>query len=190
MPKTRLEAFSDAVIAILITILVLDLKVPHETTLAALQPLIPVFLSYILSFANLAVYWTNHHHLLQAAERVNGRILWANVYLLFWLSLFPFMTGWIAENQFQSTPVAVYGFVLLMASWAYFLLAQALIRENGETSKIAQALGCDHKSRLSMVIYGIAIVASWWLPHLSVVFYFLVAAMWIIPDRRIERVLR
>lgn len=187
MDKGRLEAFSDGVVAIIITIMVLELKVPHGVNLAALRPLIPVFLSYVLSFIYLAIYWNNHHHLLQAVRKVNGRILWANLHLLFWLSLFPFATGWMGENHFAALPVALYGAVLLLAGIAYFILTQALISHHGENSALASAVGRDFKGKVSVVLYAVAIplafVNSWFAGAL----YVLVAVMWLIPDRRIEK---
>ncbi len=189
MEKGRLEAFSDGVIAIIITIMVLELKVPHGVDLAALRPLIPVFLSYVLSFIYLAIYWNNHHHLLQAVRKVNGRILWANLHLLFWLSLFPFATGWMGENHFAALPVALYGAVLLLAAIAYFILTQALISHHGKNSALAIAVGRDFKGKVSVVLYAAAIplafVNSWFAGAL----YILVTVMWLIPDHRIEKTL-
>lgn len=189
MGKGRLEAFSDGVIAIIITIMVLEIKVPHGTDFEALRPLIPIFLSYVLSFIYLGIYWSNHHHLLQAAQHVNGRILWANLHLLFWLSLIPFTTGWIGENQFAALPVALYGTVLLLAGVAYFFLTQALIAHHGKTSTLATALGDNFKGKISVVIYAVAIVLSFVNPVLACALYVAVAIMWLIPDRRIERTL-
>lgn len=187
MDKGRLEAFSDGVIAILITIMVLELKVPHEATLVALRPLVPVFLSYILSFIYLGIYWNNHHHLFQAVNHVNGRVLWANLHLLFWLSLIPFVTAWTGENQFAAVPVACYGLVLFFAAIAYLILTRMLIYHHGKDSTLAIALGRDVKGKMSIVIYAtaslLASVNSW----LAFGLYILVAIMWLIPDRRIER---
>jgi uncharacterized membrane protein len=187
MHKGRLEAFSDGVIAILITIMVLELKVPHENTLAALRPLVPVFLSYVLSFIYLGIYWNNHHHLFQAVSHVNGRILWANLHLLFWLSLIPFVTGWTGENQFAAVPVACYGVVLLFSAIAYLILTRILIAHHGQDSTLAIALGRDYKGKVSVVIYAVAIVLSAVNTWLAFGSYILVAIMWLIPDRRIER---
>ncbi len=189
MGKGRLEAFSDGVIAIIITIMVLELKVPHEAGLAALRPLIPVFLSYVLSFIYLGIYWNNHHHLLQATRQVNGSILWANLHLLFWLSLIPFVTGWMGENNFDALPVALYGTVLLLAGIAYFILTRTLIAYHGEDSALAMAVGRDFKGIVSMVIYAVAILLSFVNSWLACLLYALVAVMWLIPDRRIEKIL-
>ena len=185
--KNRLEAFSDGVIAIIITIMVLELKVPHDAELSALLALYPVFISYVLSFIYVGIYWNNHHHLLHAAQRVDGRVLWANLHLLFWLSLFPFASGWMGENHFAATPVALYGFVLLMAAIAYFMLARMLIAVEGKTSTLAVALGKDYKGIISVVAYALAIPLAFVNAWLSVALYVSVAAMWFIPDRRIEK---
>ena len=189
MSKGRMEAFSDGVIAIIITIMVLELTVPHEADLAALRPLIPIFLSYVLSFVFLGIYWNNHHHLLQAIKHVDGRVLWANLHLLFWLSLIPFVTGWMGENRFAAWPVALYGIVLLFAAIAYFILTRALIALHGRESALASALGRDFKGKVSAVIYlgalPLAFVNSW----LACALYVLVAVIWLVPDRRIERTL-
>ena len=185
--KNRLEAFSDGVIAIIITIMVLELKVPHDAELSALLALYPVFISYVLSFIYVGIYWNNHHHLLHAAQRVDGRVLWANLHLLFWLSLFPFASGWMGENHFAATPVALYGFVLLMAAIAYFILARMLIAVEGKTSTLAVALGKDYKGIISVVAYALAIPLAFVNAWLSVALYVSVAAMWFIPDRRIEK---
>ncbi len=187
MTKGRLEAFSDGVIAILITIMVLELKVPHKENLEALVPLIPVFLSYVLSFVYLGIYWNNHHHLLQAVGRVNGYTLWANLHLLFWLSLVPFTTGWMGENHFAALPVALYGIVLLLAALAYYVLCRVLIAYHGQDSTLAIAIGNDFKGKVSLVIYAIAIAISFFVPLLACALYILVAIMWLIPDRRIEK---
>jgi uncharacterized membrane protein len=189
MVKQRLEAFSDGVIAIVITIMVLEIKVPHGTDLAALRPLIPIFLSYVLSFVFIGIYWNNHHHLLQAVRHVNGRILWANMHLLFWLSLIPFATAWMGENRFATIPVALYGVVLLLAAIAYFILTKALISHHGKDSALATAMGRDFKGKLSMVIYAVAIPLSFVKSWIACLLYVLVAAMWLIPDLRIERTL-
>jgi uncharacterized membrane protein len=189
MGKGRLEAFSDGVIAILITIMVLELKVPHEADIAALRPLIPVFLSYVLSFIYLGIYWNNHHHLFQAAQHVNGSVLWANLHLLFWLSLVPFVTGWMGENNFGALPVAFYGVVLLLAGTAYFILTRVLIAQHGEDSTLAMAVGRDFKGKVSLVIYAVAILLSFINSWVACLLYTLVAVMWLIPDRRIEKVL-
>ena len=193
MGKGRLEAFSDGVIAIIITIMVLELKVPHSedgaATPATLQPLIPVFVSYVLSFVHVAIYWNNHHHMLHASRLVNGAILWANTHLLFWLSLVPFVTAWMGENHFAPWPVALYGFVLLMAGVAYTILARALVHRHGKDSPLGIALGEDVKGWLSLVIYASAIPLAFLNRWISLTLYFVVAVMWLIPDRRIERIL-
>lgn len=188
MSKGRLEAFSDGVIAIIITIMVLELAVPHGTALSALRPLIPVFLSYVLSFVFVGIYWNNHHHMLQAAREVNGRILWANLHLLFWLSLIPFVTGWMGENHFAAWPVALYGVVLLCCALAYTILARTLIAHHGEDSPLAVALGRDGKGKLSLACYTAAIPLALVHPWIACALYVFVALLWLIPDRRIERV--
>lgn len=188
MGKGRLEAFSDGVIAIIITIMVLELKVPHGTDVAALRPLIPVLISYVLSFVYVGIYWNNHHHLFQAAVKVNGRILWSNLHLLFWLSLVPFITGWMGENHFAALPVALYGTILLMAGLAYFILAQALSVHHGKDSKLAVAIGKDYKGMISLVIYTVAILLSFFNRWIAFGLYVCVAIIWFIPDRRIEKV--
>ena len=187
MTRGRLEAFSDGVIAILITIMVLELVPPHGTQVADLLPLWPKFLCYVLSFAYLAIYWNNHHHLLQAAKTVSGRVLWANMLLLFWLSLVPFATSWMGENDFASQPVALYGIVLIMAAVSYYFLVRALIRAPGQAATIAEALENDRKGKASPLFYAAAIVLSPFWPGVSVLLYLLVAAIWIVPDPRIER---
>ena len=187
MTKSRLEAFSDGVIAIIITIMVLELKIPHEAGWRALVPLAPVFLSYVLSFIYLGIYWNNHHHLLQAVKHVDGRVLWANLHLLFWLSLVPFVTGWMGENHFAAWPVALYGAVLLFAAIAYFILAHVLVSLHGRTSVIGVALGRDFKGKVSMVIYLAAIPLAFYRPWMAFALYMSVAAMWLVPDRRIEK---
>ena len=189
MPKTRLEAFSDGVLAIIITIMVLELKVPHGEDLSALQPLLPVFLTYVLSFVYLGIYWNNHHHMLHAVKRVTGGVLWANLHLLFWLSLFPFVTGWMGENHFARLPTALYGGVLLMAAIAYWILTVTIINEEGRDSLLARAVGRDLKGKLSIVAYAVAIALSFVNHWLAAAIYILVALMWLVPDRRIERVL-
>ena len=189
MEKNRLEAFSDGVLAIIITIMVLEMKVPHGTDLAALRPVLPVFLSYVLSFIYVGIYWNNHHHLLHMTKRVSGGILWANLYLLFWLSLFPFTTGWMGENHLAPLPTAVYGFVLLMAALAYLVLQRAIIRLQGRGSILAAALGNDWKGRLSFATYVVAVPLSFYSPRLASCAYGAVALLWLIPDRRLERLL-
>ena len=188
MDKNRLEAFSDCVISIIITIMVLEMKVPHGSDLAALKPLLPVFLSYVLSFIYVGIYWNNHHHLLKAARKVTGGIMWANLHLLFWLSLFPFVTGWMGQNQFTSVPTALYGTALLMAAIAYYILQSLIIRDAGCDSALAAAIGRDVKGKLSPVLYGAGIVLSWFDPKIAGGIYVFVAFMWLIPDPRIERV--
>jgi TMEM175 potassium channel family protein len=190
MGKGRLEAFSDGVLAILITIMVLELKVPHTETLSGLWPLWPVFLSYVLSFVYLAIYWNNHHHMLHVTREVSGGILWSNLHLLFWLSLVPFATAWMGENHFAPVPTALYGLVLLMAAIAYWILQGLIIRHEGPESILAQAIGADAKGKLSMVLYLVAIATSCVLPSLAWAIYVLAALLWLIPDRRIERTLR
>ena len=189
MSKGRMEAFSDGVIAIIITIMVLELKVPHGTGIEALRPLIPVLLSYLLSFTFIGIYWSNHHHLLQAAHQINGPALWANLHLLFWLSLTPFVTAWMGENHFAALPVATYGVVLLLAGFAYFILARVLIAHHGADSALARAIGSDLKGKLSLGIYGLAIPLAFASPGAACALYVAVAVMWLIPDRRIEKVL-
>jgi uncharacterized membrane protein len=187
--KGRMEAFSDGVVAIIITIMVLELKVPQGTSLASLWPLVPVFLSYVLSFVFLGIYWSNHHHLLQAARHVDGRILWANLHLLFWLSLIPFVTGWMGENSFAALPVALYGTILLMAAFAYFLLSRALVARHGAHSALARAVGHDFKERMSLALYVAAVLVAFVEPVVSCLLYVVVAVMWLVPDRRIEKAL-
>jgi uncharacterized membrane protein len=189
MGKGRLEAFSDGVLAILITIMVLDLKVPQGTDVSALRPLIPVVLSYVLSFVFLGIYWNNHHHLLQAVRQVNGRILWANLHLLFWLSLIPFVTGWMGSNHFAAWPVALYGAVLLCAGGAYFILTRTLIAHHGRDSALATAVGRDVKGKISVGCYAVAIPLAFVRAWLACALYVLVAVLWLIPDRRIEQTL-
>lgn len=190
MGKNRLEAFSDGVIAILLTIMVLEMKVPRGDDFAALKPVLPVFLSYVLSFVYIGIYWNNHHHLLKAAGRVTGSIMWANLHLLFWLSLFPFVTGWMGENHFTTVPTALYGGVLLAAAIAYKVLQHFIVADQGPDSKLASALGRDFKGLISPVCYTTAIVASFFLPWLAGLLYVAVALMWLIPDRRLERIIK
>jgi TMEM175 potassium channel family protein len=190
METNRLEAFSDGVLAIIITIMVLELKVPHDPHIDALEPLLPVFLTYILSFIYLGIYWNNHHHLLKACPTINGGIMWANLHLLFWLSLFPFVTGWMGENHFQPVPSALYGGVLLMAAIAYYILQNLIVASAGSSSKLAQAIGADVKGRLSLLLYVIAIIVSWLWPWIAGCLYVFVALMWLIPDRRLARLLQ
>ncbi len=188
MNKTRLEAFSDAVIAIIMTIMVLELKVAHGTDLGSLRPLVPVFLSYVLSFVYLGIYWNNHHHMLQATRRVNGKVLWANLNLLFWLSLFPFATGWMGENHFAPIPTAGYGLVLLLAAIAYTILQNTIVKHaKGENELLAAAIGSDIKGKVSLVCYVLAIPLAFANIWISNLLYVVVAGMWFIPDRRIER---
>jgi uncharacterized membrane protein len=190
MQKNRLEAFSDGVLAIILTIMVLELKVPHGANFAALKPLLPVFLSYVLSFVYVGIYWNNHHHLLSSARQINGGILWPNLHLLFWLSLVPVATGWMGENHFAPATLAVYGGILLASAVAYSLLQNRLIALNGgPASPLARAVGRDWKGKLSPVLYLAGIVSSFWLPWLSGAIYVFVALMWLVPDRRIERTL-
>jgi uncharacterized membrane protein len=190
MGKNRLEAFSDGVIAIIITIMVLEMKVPQGENLDALKSMLPVFLSYVLSFIYVGIYWNNHHHLLHAIERVSGSILWANLHLLFWLSLFPFTTGWMGENHFAPMPTALYGFVLLMAAIAYWLLQYRLIKVQGRDSLLASAIGGDWKGNLSPLLYLASIPLAFVSPWISNALFVLVAALWFLPDRRIEHVLK
>jgi uncharacterized membrane protein len=187
MGKTRLEAFSDGVIAIIITIMVLELKVPHGTEWSALTPLFPVFLSYVLSFVFIGIYWNNHHHMLHAIHHVNGKILLANLHLLFWLSLVPFVTGWMGENHFASLPVALYGFVLLMAGFAYLVLARLLAGYEGKDSQLARALGRDYKGKASLIAYSAAIPLSFVKTWIAFILYVGIAVMWFLPDPRIEK---
>lgn len=189
MSKTRLEAFSDAVIAIALTIMVLELKVPHGTDLVSLVPLLPIFLCYVLSFVHIGIYWNNHHHMLHLAKKVNGTVLWTNMHLLFWLSLIPFVTGWMGENHFATIPVAGYGFVMLMSGVAYYILSQTLIAHHGKESQLARAFGKDFKGVISVVIYVAGIALSLVSPWISVSCYILVALIWFIPDKRVEKIL-
>jgi uncharacterized membrane protein len=187
--KSRLEAFSDAVIAILITIMVLELGIPHGTDAEALRPLLPVFLAYVLSFVNLGIYWNNHHHMLHTCGRVNGKILWANLHLLFWLSLFPFMTGWLGESDFAPFPVFLYGVVSIMAAIAYFTLQTVIIAAQGPGSRLAEAIGSDIKGKISPVLYAGGILLAFVNQWIAVALYVIVTVIWLVPDRRIESIL-
>ena len=189
MGKNRMEAFSDGVLAIIITIMVLELKVPHGEDLATLAPLIPVLLSYVLSFIYIGIYWNNHHHLLQATTKVSGGMLWANLHLLFWLSLLPFVTGWMGENHFSALPTALYGGVLLMASVSYWILARCIILGEGKDSLVARAIGKDRKGVMSTVLYAVAIPLAFVAQWMAQLLYVAVALMWLVPDRRIEDVM-
>ena len=190
MGKTRLEAFSDGVIAIIITIMVLEMKVPHDPSLAGLVPLIPVFLCYVLSFLYVGIYWNNHHHMLHTCDKVTGAVLWANLHLLFWLSLLPFATGWMGENHFSALPTALYGAVLLAAACAYYILQQTIISSQGQDSKLRRAVGQDSKGKLSPILYLLGIALSFFNPWLATIVYVSVAGIWLIPDRRIERIMK
>jgi uncharacterized membrane protein len=190
MGKSRLEAFSDGVLAIIITIMVLELKVPHAKSIEALLPLTPVFLSYVLSFVYLGIYWNNHHHMLHACQKVTGPILWANLHLLFWLSLIPFTTGWMGENHFAAAPSALYGAVLLMAAIAYWILQQLIIASQGPDSFLKKAIGNDWKGKLSPLLYLVAIPTAFWSQWISLGLYVFVALIWLVPDRRIENAFR
>jgi uncharacterized membrane protein len=190
MQKSRLEAFSDGVLAIVITIMVLEIKVPHGDTVDALRPLLPVLSSYVLSFIYVGIYWNNHHHLFQVARKVNGRVLWANLHLLFWLSLLPFASGWMGENHFAALPVALYGAVLLMAGLAYWLLSRAIIQADGPDSLLAKAIGRDRKGNVSVALYLLAIPLTFLHEWIAEAIYVGVALLWLIPDRRIERTLQ
>lgn len=189
MGKNRLEAFSDGVIAVIITIMVLEMKVPHGESIDVLMPILPVFLSYVLSFVHLGIYWNNHHHMLHTCHRVTGGILWANLHLLFWLSLVPFTTGWMGENHFASIPTALYGGVLLMSGIAYYVVQQLIIASQGSASILKKAIGSDWKGRLAPVLYTTAILMAFFLPWVSLSLYVLNALVWLIPDRRIEKTL-
>jgi uncharacterized membrane protein len=190
MGKNRLEAFSDGVIAIIITIMVLELKIPHGESLATLAPLVPVFLSYVLSFVYVGIYWNNHHHMMHVCVRVTGRILWANLHLLFWLSLFPFATGWMGENHFTPGPAALYGAVLLAAAIAYWLLQQSIIASQGADSALQAAVGSDWKGKLSVFLYALGIASTFFWSWVAQALYVVTALIWLVPDRRIERSLR
>jgi uncharacterized membrane protein len=189
MTKNRLEAFSDGVLAIIITIMVLELRPPHGISFESLRPLLPKILSYVMSFAFVAIYWNNHHHLLHTVKKVDGGILWANMNLLFWLSLIPFTTAWMGEHGFSGPPVALYGMVLFMAAIAYYVLVRFILSRHGTDSLLARAIGNDFKGRISVVIYLVAIVIAFFIPLMAEILYVLVAIMWIMPDRRIERIL-
>ena len=190
MGKGRLEAFSDGVIAIIITIMVLEMKVPHGDSFEALAPLVPVFLSYVLSFVYVGIYWNNHHHMLQACRKISGSVLWANLHLLFWLSLFPFATGWMGENHFSAIPSALYGVVLLMAAIAYLMLQRTIIASEGAASILKSAVGGDWKGKLSPFLYLLAIVSTFFVQWLAQAIYIFAALLWLVPDRRIEHVLQ
>ena len=190
MGKGRMEAFSDGVIAIIITIMVLEMKVPRGESFESLLPLLPVFFSYVLSFLYVGIYWNNHHHMLYACSKLSGSVLWANLHLLFWLSLFPFATGWMGENHFGAAPSAVYGVVLFMAGGAYLLLQRTIIRSEGRASVLKKAVGADWKGKLSPVLYLIAIAFTFWSPSISQAIYASVALLWLVPDRRIEHALQ
>jgi uncharacterized membrane protein len=187
MGKGRLEAFSDGILAIIITIMILEMKIPHDDHLSDLKPLIPVFLSYVMSFVYLAIYWNNHHHMLHAAKHVNGPVLWANIHLLFWLSLVPFMTGWMGETNFSKWPVILYGINLLFAGIAYYILSQLLIKLHGKDSTLAKAIGSDFKGKLSIWIYVASVGLSFVHPLIGFSGYIVVALIWFIPDKRIEK---
>ncbi len=189
MPKDRLEAFSDGVFAVIITIMVLEMKSPHGTSLAALRPVLPVFFSYVLSFIYVGIYWNNHHHLLHAAQHVSGGILWANLHLLFWLSLTPFTTAWMGENHFAPWTVALYGVILLFAGTAYYILTKMLIAHHGKDSTLATSIGSDRKGKVSVVVYATAIPLSFVRPWIAFACYVMVAVMWLLPDPRIEKAL-
>ncbi|MBS1741667.1 MAG: DUF1211 domain-containing protein [Bacteroidetes bacterium] len=189
MNKGRLEAFSDGVIAIIITIMVLEMKVPHHAELSAIKPLIPVFISYVLSFVYIAIYWNNHHHMLHATRQVNGSILWANINLLFWLSLMPFLSGWMGENEFAKWPVMLYGVNLLLCAISYTILSKSLIKLHGKNSTLEKALGSDRKGKISIAIYTAGIIVSFFSAITSFILYVIVACIWFIPDRRIEKVI-
>jgi uncharacterized membrane protein len=189
MGKNRLEAFSDGVLAIIITIMVLGLKVPKGADFIALKPILPNFLSYVLSFIYVGIYWNNHHHMLHATKHVTGRVLWANLSLLFWLSLFPFATSWMGENHYQSLPTATYGFVLLMAAISYFILQQCIIAADGPDSVLKQAIGSDWKGKASPILYVIAIISAFWIQWVAQIIFVFIALIWLVPDKRIERLI-
>ena len=190
MSKTRLEAFSDGVIAIIITIMVIELRAPHGSDWSTLRPLFPVLLSYVLSFVYIGIYWNNHHHLLHATRQISGGAMWANMHLLFWLSLVPFVTAWMGENEFARNPAALYGVVMLMAAVAYAILVRVLLKHHDPDSQLARAIGSDAKGNVSLGLYLLGIVSSWISPSISLVFYVVVAVIWLVPDKRIERVLQ
>ncbi len=187
MHKGRLEAFSDGVIAIIITIMILEIKVPHEATLAALIRLIPLFISYVLSFFYVGIYWNNHHHLFQSVKQVDGKVLWANLFLLFWLSLIPFVSGWMGVNQFQNITVSFYGVVLLGCAFSYYLVTISLLKNHQSNSIIHKAVGNKVKEHLSLILYIVGLVVSFWIPYLAVFLFFVVALLWLLPDKRIEK---
>ena len=187
MTTNRLEAFSDGVLAIIITIMVLEMKVPHGADWEALRPIFPVFLTYVMSFIYLGIFWNNHHHMLHATDRINGAILWANLHLLFWLSLIPFVTGWMGENRFAPLPTATYGVVLLLAGVAYLILQTAIVSQQGKNAKLREAIGKDVKGRLSLAFYTVAIALAFWNQWVAIGLYIMVAFVWLVPDRRIER---
>jgi uncharacterized membrane protein len=187
MTKARLEAFSDGVVAILITIMVLELHVPHEPTWDALRPLAPIFFTYVLSYAFLGIYWNNHHHVMHASDRINGKVLWANLHLLFWLSLIPFVTGWMGQNHFGSLPTAAYGIVMMLAGTAYYILVHTLLPLQGPESRLARAVGRDRKGQISVALWAIGVILSFVNPWMAVAVYVGVALIWIIPDTRIEK---
>ena len=186
MNSNRLEAFSDGVLAIIITIMVLEIKVPNGTDMEAIKPLLPVILSYVLSFIYIGIYWNNHHHMMHTVQKVSGGILWANLHLLFWLSLIPFVTGWVGENHFAELPMALYGAVLLMAAIAYFILQKSILAVQGKDSILAKAIGKDIKGKASPIIYTVAVIASFYYPWIAGSLYILAALMWLVPDKRIE----
>lgn len=190
MGKNRLEAFSDGVIAIIITIMVLELKIPHSDTMDSLQSLLPIFLSYVLSFVYLGIYWNNHHHMIHTCKTITGKILWANLHLLFWLSLVPFATGWMGENHFSAQPTLLYGIVLLMAAIAYFILQTVIIQAQGPDSILKKAIGGDWRGKTSPIIYILAVLVAGWNPTIALLLYALVAIIWLVPDTRIERFYR
>lgn len=189
MTKDRLLAFTDGVLAIIITIMVLEMKVPHGGSFSDLQPLLPVFMSYLLSFIYVAIYWNNHHHMMHAVQKVNGKILWANNHLLFWLSLFPFVTAWV-NDEFAAIPVALYGFVLCMAGVAYYILSCQLIVHHGKDSLMAKAVGDDFKGKISIILYILGVCLTFLHPHISMMIYAIVALMWLVPDKRFEKILK
>ncbi|TRZ41873.1 TMEM175 family protein [Robertkochia solimangrovi] len=189
MKTGRLEAFSDGVLAIIITIMVLEMKVPEGPEFETLLPVLPVFLTYLGSFVYIGIYWNNHHHLMQAVSKVNGNVLWANLHLLFWLSLFPFVTGWMGENHFEKNPVALYGIVLMMAAIAYRILVWKVMKYEGSNSKLKKAFGKDLKGLISILFYALGVIISFWIPIISLMLYIVVAIIWIVPDKRIEKII-
>lgn len=190
MGKNRFEAFSDGVIAIIITIMVLEIKVPKGDTIEALKPILPVFVSYVISFLYLGIYWNNHHHMIHTVNKVTGGILWANLHLLFWLSLFPFVTGWVGQNHFTTLPTALYGVVFLMAALSYYILQQTIIHSQGANSRLKKAIGADYKGHISLMIYVIAIISSFYSVLIAQFLYVAVAFIWLVPDKRIENILK